>query len=684
MVWLALSWVLGGLPAQGAPKDVRWKEVPGTRVPVPPPEHPRLYLRARHLPDLAARLGHPVLKPLADGHRQLAAKDPQVRVEWNALQYLLTRDKETGAAAAAEALDLVTRARLPDIHDACRVTGRWMVTGAIAYDWLYPLLTADQKDRFVREFVRLAKTLECGYPPTRQGSVTGHSSEAMILRDLLSAGIAVYDEFPEMYDLAAGRIFREHIPARNWFYPGHAYHQGDAYGPYRFSWDLFALWIFDRLGAGNVFNPEQRGVPYYYLYTRRPDGQRLRGGDCYMGGMSKGRPWSLGWAALLAASYYGDGYLLYEHLRAPGGPDRERIFEILWRDPALQPRPPDDLPLSRWFGPPFGWMVARTGWDENAAIAEMKVNVYNFCNHQHLDAGAFQIYYRGALAIDSGLYQGTAGGYGSDHDRNYHWRTIAHNCLLVHDPKEVFGRDYGNDGGQRLPNGRHEPPTLEALLDPKNGYQTGEVLAQGFGPDPRVPEYTYLTGDLTKAYSAKVRQVVRSFVFLNLKNPAVPAALVVFDRVVSADPSFRKYWLLHALEEPRVEGNTAAVERERGRLDVTVLLPGADNLEFSKVGGPGKEFWVFGKNYPTAPTQKDIAQRSYEPGAWRLEVSPRRPSEGDLFLVVMQASDRQGGTRLPVALVDEGDQVGCKVGERKILFSRTTGRVVSIGGRPLR
>ena len=81
------------------------------------------------------------------------------------------------------------------------------------------------------------------------------------------------------------------------------------------------------------------------------------------------------------------------------------------------------------------------------------------------------------------------------------------------------------------------------------------MLAHGFGPDPQTPDFTLLQGDLTEAYSKKVRQVTRSFVFLNLRNAQVPAALVVFDRVVSADPAFRKYWLLHTLEEPRVDGD---------------------------------------------------------------------------------------------------------------------------------
>ncbi len=104
-----------------------------------------------------------------------------------------------------------------------------MVTGAIVYDWLYALLTPEEKQAFIQELIRLAKTQECAYPPPRQGSVTGHASEAQIMGDMLSAGIAIYDEAPQMYDLAAGRFFREHRPVRNWLYNGRAYHQGDSY-----------------------------------------------------------------------------------------------------------------------------------------------------------------------------------------------------------------------------------------------------------------------------------------------------------------------------------------------------------------------------------------------------------------------------------------------------------------------
>lgn len=638
-----------------------------TAVPVPPHEHPRLYLRAANVADLDRRLHDPALEAVVRQLQALARKSAQMKIEWDALQWLVGQDRAAGRATVEAGLAFLKASKLPDQHDACRVTGRAMVTGAIVYDWLYPLLSAEEKQAFIAELVRLAKTQECGYPPTSQGSVTGHSSEAMIMRDMLSAGIAIYDEFPEMYNLAAGRFFREHLPARNWLYNGHAYHQGDSYGEHRFSWDTYPLWIFDRMGAGNVYNPEQRFVPYFWIYSTRPDGQRFRAGDTFAHGARRGEPWPTYIGTLLIASYYGDGTVMDHFQRQGCHEGGEALFDLLWRDTALKPKPVTDLPPARYFGPPYGWMEARTGWGQGAAAAEMKINAYNFVNHQHLDAGAFQLFYKGALAIDSGLYSGSSGQYGSPHCRNYAWRTIAHNALLVYDPHEVFDAKgmYGNDGGQRLPNGRSEPKNLEALLDPAKGYRTGEVSAHGFGPDARAPDYTLLQGDITQAYSAKAKAVTRSFVFLNLRDRQVPAALIVFDRVVSADPALRKYWLLHTQEEPALSksGATVACTRpgEGGRLNLDVLLPEAPDLDIGAVGGPGKEYWVFGKNEPNDPDRALRTKGSLETGAWRIEVSPKEPAAENLFLTVMQVTDAEGGAHWPVRKVEADGRVGCLI-----------------------
>jgi hypothetical protein len=672
------------LPAQTAPAVIAhpkdWMDAFGVEVPTPPAEHPRLYLRARDLDDLRRRLDHPVLKPVWQSLQKHSRDNAQIKLETDALRYLLDHDAERASRTAADGLNLLENAHFPkDKEDISRAIGRMMVTGAIVYDWCYPVLTKEQKDRFIAQELRLAKEMETGYPPYDGSYLTGHGSEWMIMRDMLSAGVAMYDEYPEMYRYAANRFFKGHLPGRNFWYAGHAFHQGSAYAETRVSAELYPLWIFDRMGFPGIYNPSQQFVPYSWIYMRRPDGQLLRSGD------GQFKPPKL--RSLLIASYYGDGYVLGDYLRDPGIDDMNQIFELLWRDPDLQPLPAADLPLSRYMGSPYGWMVARTDWDAESVIAEMKVNIYNFGNHQHLDAGAFQIYYKGPLAIDSGLYQGTGGGYGSPHHANYYQRTIAHNSLLIYDPGEKLiihhGTEVRNDGGQRRPNGGREPRDLEELLT--RGCHTGNVVGQGFGPDPQTPAYTYLKGDLTEAYSEKVREVKRSFVFLNLAGrqaiAGTPAALIVFDKVVSANSAFKKYWLLHSMEEPETRGNTTTVSLSQhgwnGRLRNTTLLPEARNAEIVKVGGPGKEFWVFGQNYPNEVKENDDG--TYEIGSWRIELSPREASATDYFLNVMEIMDgkerRSGG----VEKLTAKDLVGVRIADRVVWFQKESERV----GRPL-
>ena len=642
-----------------------WMDAFGVQVPIPPHEHPRLYLRARSIEDLRRRIQNPVLEPIWRSLQRHARENVQIRLEVDALQFLLNGDHELARHTAADALRTLEQAEYDTrVQDISRAIGRMMVTGAIVYDWCYPVLTAEQKRGFITQQQRLAKQMETGYPPYDGSYLTGHGSEWMIMRDMLSAGVAIYDEYPDMYEYAANRFFKGHLPGRNFWYEGHAFHQGSSYAETRVSAELYPLWIFDRMGFPHIYNPAQQFVPYSWIYMRRPDGQLLRSGD--------GQSTAPKLRSLLIASYYHDGYILGDYLRDPGVGTMNEIFELLWRDPDLKPLPVTDLPLSRYMGSPYGWMVARTGWDAESVIAEMKVNVYNFENHQHLDAGAFQVYYKGPLAIDSGLYQGANGAYGSPHHLSYYQRTIAHNSLLIYDPNEKFlrhGSELSNDGGQRRPNGGREPRTLADLLT--RGYRTGDVLAQGFGPDPQTPAYTYLKGDLTQAYSSKVREVKRSFVFLNLEGQP-RAALIVFDKVVAADPAFKKYWLLHSMEEPQVRGNTTLISLSQrgwtGRLRNTTLLPEPQNAEIVKVGGPGKEFWVFGRNYPTGikPSQNP---NKYEIGAWRIQLAPRAASATDYFLNVMEVGGEGTVERLSAA-----DLTGVRVNDRVVWFRKDSER----------
>ena len=685
--------------------EVVWTELDGIKVPLPPIEHPRLYIRKEGIPELAQKVktsqGKAIIKKMKKASKPRTAEEEAAvtdhgfryyakmrgltsKVQLQALDYLLDGKPEGAREAITSMLDSLKRTDFGTKQDLSRASGSMLMVGAMVYDWCYDQMTPSERSQYVTEFVRIAGTMECHYPPKNNESVAGHLSEWMILRDMLSCGIAIYDEYPDMYEYVAKMIFKDYIPVRNFTYRGHNYHQGTGYVSVRFLNDLNSLWIFDKMGSGPIYDPAQQFVLYDFIYRRRPDGQVMPAGDYNPAPRNRVKTYAM--PAMLAASYYKDEYIQYEYERKPEVEEHMLMLELLWRDFDLKGKAPNDLPLTRYSGTPFGWMIARTGWDKNSVIAEMKINEHFYGNHQHMDGGAFQLYYKGPLAIDSGSYQGSAGGYNSDHNKNYAKRTIAHNSLLIYDPDEKFQCwNYGggdktefadNDGGQRMPGDKWDTcRSFEQLLS--DDYTVGKTLAHGFGKDQKRPEYSYLKGDITKAYnSSKVSDVRRSFAFLNFttKMTDVPAAIVIYDHVVANNIDFKKYWLLHCIEEPVVKPNAFIVKRTKdgdsGMLKGDVLLPEYGNAYVDKIGGKdnGKEFWVFGKNYPNdATTRPDPCN---ERGEWRIEVCPRVAAKEDNFLTVIQVADNNCEKLKSVSRVDGEKVVGAQVGDRIVMFSR--------------
>jgi len=628
---------------------------------LPPKEHPRVYFTAKDIPRLLenvsksqnAKAWEAQLKNLSAGTDGLLSAPTDAKkgnmsspvlsiIESYAFDYALRGDTENGQKAITAMLNYIRTVVYPtkDYNN----TGQTVFTIGIVYDWCYPLLSPDDQQIFIQAVLDTAARMEVGWPPVKQGNITGHGPEGQLFRDIMCAAIAMYDEKPEMYELTAGRFFSRMVENKRFMYPAHMHHQGSHYANYRFQWEILATWIFDRMGLPEVFGPDQHYLMYWTLYARRPDGQLLRDGDTHINNRKLGdyyagpsRP------IFLAANYFNDPYLKMEALRerpqfAPSKPSGNQSLNcvelLVFNNPDLEPRPFTELPLTKYFPPPKGGMIARTGWEDGLAsssvVAEMKINEWYFANHQHLDVGAFQIYYRGVLA---------------------------------------------NDGGQRFPNRWEEPKDHADLINPANGYRIAEVLGHGFGPDAMQPDYTYLKGDLTRAYSEKIKAFERSFVFLNLKQADHPAALVVFDHVVSSNPAFRKAWLLHGLEEPEISGNRTVFKDSRkgyaGKLTVDTLLPVAADTDISKIGGPDQENWVDGVSYKALLRPGGCN----EGGGWRIEVSPKTARETDYFLHVLQVGDHKPDMEaLPVQSIETDTLAGLCLADRVVIFSKARNR----------
>jgi hypothetical protein len=341
-------------------------------IPVPPAEHPRLFLRKQHLSTIRKNALHPRLKPIWERYVQAAEmaeipstlEEAKVMFLGNALLYLFEGKEVNGRKAIYSALDVLKRTEFPlKKQDISRDIGNLMLMGAIVYDWCYPLLNPSEKAQFIAHFERMAALLETGYPPVPQSTVTSHSGEAMLIRDMLGAGIAIYDEKPDMYNLVCDIFFTDMVPARNYIYQSHTHHQGDSYGTTRYKWETFPLLIFDRMGIGNVYSDDHGQVPYYWIYNRRPDGLFIRGGDSYTSVDPKVPSLTKDTFFSYAAAYYKNEHFQYQHLWMYGySPSVDPILDLILADPNVGIEPPDSLPAARYFGHPVGSIVARTGW----------------------------------------------------------------------------------------------------------------------------------------------------------------------------------------------------------------------------------------------------------------------------------------------------------------------------------
>jgi hypothetical protein len=635
-------------------------------IPNVPQGHPRVYVRPEDLPAIRAKIAGrefaadwKIIQEHADSAKPGQTSGGPL---CNAFIYLLQGDEGRGRKAVDDTLAVLAAC------DESRVFHQPLHWAACVYDWCYDLLSAEQKHTFIRQFERIAGLGQSYYPPPPNSqAVVGHFTESWLLTGMLPCGVAIHDETPEMYDVAAKAFFERFVPVRNYYYPSHAHHQGDHYST-RIIYDLGASWLFRRMGAGDVLSRDQQFIPYHCLYNILPNRRQFMRGDG-IGNVRSGRRDTI---VMLDGSYYADPYVLGladGNLFARELSPFHEVFELLFRPTGTTTRPFDELPLTKHFGTPINDMVARTGWSMdvagNDAVILMRLGGTFFGNHQFRDMGTFQVYYRGSLAMSTGVYDG----YGHDHWKAYYHQTLAHNGLLIFDPEEPADRvSTVNTGGQRVPNhGTDHPPDLETLQT--QGYEVAKATAHTFGPDPMKPEYSYIAGDITKAYTDKVRLVTRSMVTLNTGDATYPAALVVFDRVVASKPSFKKTWLLHTQQEPRIAGRTTTVIRDQGpyhgKMEVQTLLP--ESVAIGKVGGPGKDFWVesANRNFPaTVAREADVGV-----GGWRIEISPANRQAADCFLHVMTVMDASVPAGPKVERFGDGKVIGITVLDRAVVFS---------------
>jgi hypothetical protein len=635
---------------------------------------------AEERPLPAVRAGHPRLLVTSDDLPRLKAQAAAYPDEWARMQDAATWAVDDPGYGAARALRNASLVYLITGEEKCLkhvvemaelvaskhkmdtyATPEALFGMALAYDWCYSALTESQRAEMADAMLRMAE--HCDTKIWRHSDFNNHFLLEKVW-PFTYVGLALHGDVtdPRVDDYlrrADQFIHEQMLPAANYM-AGTTGGQFEGYGYDSWGYARPLAYILEgwRTGTGEDLFPQctaPRNFAVWNLYGRRPDGGQEHFDDADV---------ELEWGeednyVYLFARRYQDGRAQWMGDQLPRKYQQELWPIVLWRDPKLTPAPPDDLPTARRFDP-LGWVLMRSSWQDDATFASFQCGPF-LTGHQHLDNNAFTIYKGGLLAIDPGI-----NAYGEsiadNYRANYYSRSIAHNTITVYDPKETFpggswagDRDTtaANDGGQMRMSGAERVQEVS----PGDRWHVGQLTAYAHGD-----QYTYAVGDATKSYSPeKLSRFVRHFLYLP------PNLFVIFDEVESTDASFRKTWLLHTIEEPKTEGGVTAIADGEGKLTVRTVMP--EQAHITAVGGPGKECWVDGKNWPS------LEKKEWPPeaGAWRLEVSPSKTATKDVFLHVLQTGDPDIARTGTVVLARAGNQLGVRVkaqgNEYVVLFS---------------
>lgn len=685
--------------------------------------HPRVLLTPALLPKIRSSLTHPenaamyqkyleLSDVLTDGVLEKTDGKTQHNmnvniltvIEAKAFRYLMDGDERYGYEAILAIKSFIATLSVPKgvMFDACRAFGYAMYTAALVYDWCYDLLTPEDLAQLTAGVeTRLAPRFEMGFPPMLQGGVVGHGTEAQLYRDWLAYAIASYDEYPDIYELVAGRLLATHRDAAEFYMRSGAHWQGGSYGPYRYHYLMFSQILFSRMTGDSYrfFSDDLQRVSYFLLHTIRPDGIDYPMGD------GKG---TIGYRAapiLLAASFYRDPVLkgfarqyldgftvwmnqTFSTLLTP-------VLFLCLNDPDVPAVDDytDHMPLVLYNGSPLGQITARSSWKtKDAASVYMKIGEAYSANHEHKDAGHFMIYYKAPLAVDSGVY---ASHYGCRHDCNYLKQTVAHNCMLVYNPalaneeRESFFK-FRYSGGQRL-GAEAEPYDLPDWMRRTSSRQAsviGAAVEVDTVDGGEVYRHSYLAGDLTRAYDPEtVEHASRYMLSVMTEDPRCPMTFFVYDRVTSTDSEFKKTFLLHTMACPEIdhENARACVTFGEGRLHVQSLLA---RVDYEVIGGfagetvdgkkneTDRQFWVTDRNYYAEDDPEYKIPETIEAGWGRIEISPTDREKTSRMLHVMYVTDASNvAAPIKATEVESEHFVGAQILGKTVLFPREVRRI---------
>jgi len=311
----------------------------------------------------------------------------------------------------------------------------------------------------------------------------------------------------------------------------------------------------------------------------------------------------------------------------------------------IKPASPSESTLKARYFENMGQVFMRSGSDVDDTYALFTADGI-LVQHRHFDNNNFVIFKKGFLALDAGTRPQPG-----LHLTHYYVRSVAHNCILINMPGEVMPTYWGVVG---------TPANSETLVPVPNDGGQSERMGSEIIAFEENEHYVYIASDATESYHKdKCDLALRQFVFLP------PDIFVIFDRVRSAMPEYKKTWLLHTAAEPKMKTGEFVTDHWGGRLFCKTVFP--ENAELTKIGGPGKQYWSGGRNWPMPVLSPDdwnyrrgrsISDTLELMGQWRIEVTPDEAATDDVFLHLIQVGDTSLTSMVNSNLIKKDDMIG--------------------------
>ncbi|MFP4055781.1 MAG: DUF4962 domain-containing protein [Candidatus Brocadiia bacterium] len=387
-------------------------------------------------------------------------------------------------------------------------------------------------------------------------------------------GIAFLGEVPEAEEWVwfAVNVFYNVYPV--WSDAQGGWHEGVAYWRsyiHRFTWWADAMRV--AMGIDAYRKPYFSQAGYYPMYLQ-PPGTRGGGFGDLCARRTAGH--NRGLMSVLAAQAANPHWQWY--VEALGGPrsDGGYIGFVRGTLPAVEARPPDDLPAARCFwGTGQAYLnTSLRDAEENVAVL-FKSSPFGTQSHGYESSNSFLLYAYGQRLL---IRTGRRDIYGSDHHRNWMWHTRSTNCITV--------------------DGRSQRKHSAAAR--------GEVLA--FHTSPL---FAYVAGEAGGAYRPPLERFTRHILFLK------PGLVVITDRLRAPEPASFQWWL-HAPTEMQVGGpRDIRVANDPAACRVSFLAPKGLDLELTNEFDP-----------PPRPRVKLVE--------WHLTATPRKKRREETFVTVIR------------------------------------------------